>query len=374
VGGVDVLTQPDAGIRERELCLRHELGEAVREVAGRRLVDGGQAGRVACQARPLQRRRDELVVVVAGHHDDGLAGDRRPQAAQHGRDVRHDRGREPLAQLQQIAEEDDAVGGPERGGEPLERLRTPGDVRLHGGPEVQIGDDRGRHGPHLRRGPATLILDGPRVSVFCRHNRFTAECPICSKGTVLDSSRPAERRRPARRAGSAAKSKPVGGTGAFSGPNVAGEARHDEDGKLTVVRLEKVPGGVRLGEWHGSSLAPRAPVLPAGELVDLVSRSAEALQSRDASALAASLAGDADPSAGGDAGVSKGRSGDFKEELRIERLDDGRVRVARWVSRPAAGWELQDAPPMLPAKRYAEALGDAVRRGVLTPSAQARTS
>jgi hypothetical protein len=39
------------------------------------------------------------------------------------------------------------------------------------------------------------------------------------------------------------------------------------------------------------------------------------------------------------------------------------VRVARWILRPGAGWELQDAPPMLPAARFAEALSAARRAG-----------
>jgi hypothetical protein len=208
------------------------------------------------------------------------------------------------------------------------------------------------------------------VSLFCRHNRFTAECPICSKGTVLDPGRGGERRRPARRSATATR-RPAEGGAAFTGPHVAGAARHDRDGVLTVVRLERVPGGVRLAEWHGAKLAARAPVLPAEELVDLVVRSGEALQARDSGALTAALATEPDPAAPpGDAGVSRGRSGDFKEELRVERLEDGRLRVARWVLRPAVGWELQDAPPMLPAARYAEALADAARHGVLAPHAQ----
>ena len=37
-------------------------------------------------------------------------------------------------------------------------------------------------------------FDG-HVSLFCRHNRFVAECPICSKGTVLDPNRKPERAR-----------------------------------------------------------------------------------------------------------------------------------------------------------------------------------
>lgn len=211
------------------------------------------------------------------------------------------------------------------------------------------------------------------MSTFCRHNRFTVDCPICSKGTVLDSGGQRARRGPA-----APRKRSTGDRGAtpsFSGPHVAGPARRDEDDALVLIRLERVPGGVRLGEWRGSSLAPRAPVLPGEDLADLVARSSEALQARDAAKLVAALETAADPQAAGDAGVSRGRSGDFKEELRVESLDDGRLRVARWVLRPAVGWELQDAPPMLPAARYAEALADAARRGLIaTASAPASPS
>jgi hypothetical protein len=115
-------------------------------------------------------------------------------------------------------------------------------------------------------------------------------------------------------------------------------------------------------------------VLPADDLADLVARSADALQARDAAKLVAALATTANPEAAGDAGVSRGRSGDFKEELRVEALDDGQLRVARWVLRPVIGWELQDAPPMLPAARYAEALTDAARRGLIVTASAPATS
>jgi hypothetical protein len=211
------------------------------------------------------------------------------------------------------------------------------------------------------------------VSVFCRHNRFTADCPICSKGTVLDSARQTARRKPAgtprkRSSGARAAAR------AFSGPHVAGPARRDEDGALYLIRLERVPGGVRLGEWRGAALAPSAPVLPAEDLADLVARSGDALQARDAASLRAALEAPAGPDDAGHAGVSRGRSGDFKEELRVEALDDGQIRVARWVLRPNAGWELQDAPPMLPAARYAEALADAARKGLIASTNAAASS
>lgn len=212
------------------------------------------------------------------------------------------------------------------------------------------------------------------MSTFCRHNRFTADCPICSKGTVLEGGG----RRAPRKTGSSGepRKRSAGGKGAtpaFTGPHVAGPARRDEDAALYLIRLERVPGGVRLGEWRGSALSPSAPVLPAEDLADLVARSADALQARDAAKLVAALETAADPDAGGHAGISRGRSGDFKEELRVEALDDGQLRVARWVLRPVIGWELQDAPPMLPAARYAEALADAARRGLIAATSAPAT-
>lgn len=210
------------------------------------------------------------------------------------------------------------------------------------------------------------------MSTFCRHNRFTADCPICSKGTLLEGGG----RRAPRTTGSSGepRKRSKGATPAFTGPHVAGPARRDEDDALYLIRLERVPGGVRLGEWRGSALSPSAPVLPAEDLADLVARSADALQARDAAKLVAALETAADPNASGHAGISRGRSGDFKEELRVEALDDGQLRVARWVLRPVIGWELQDAPPMLPAARYAEALADAARRSLIAGASAQATS
>jgi hypothetical protein len=58
----------------------------------------------------------------------------------------------------------------------------------------------------------------------------------------------------------------------------------------------------------------------------------------------------------------------MKEELRLERLDEpGLVRVARWVFWPGGGvgWELQEAPVMLPEARFAAVLGDAAALGLI---------
>lgn len=214
------------------------------------------------------------------------------------------------------------------------------------------------------------------MSLFCRHNRFVADCPICSKGTVLDPARSTTRRSSRSGVGtkrSAARAEKP----AFSGPNVTSPAYEDAEGGRYVVGLERVPGGVRLAEWSlpagqaGSQPRRRAPALPPADLVELVKGGEEVLNAVDAEVLAAALQADPpgptegrDPASAGPA-VSRGRSGDFKEELRVEPLEDGNVRVGRWVLRPAQGWQLQEAPPMLPAKRYAEALGAAMKAGFL---------
>lgn len=211
-------------------------------------------------------------------------------------------------------------------------------------------------------------------SLFCRHNRFTADCPICSKGTVLDSARAAERPRRSgsgRSRGGAAKPATAR---SFSGPHVsAGPYERESEtpgGERYEVRLEKVPGGVRLAQWSRGSLERTAPELPAADLAALVAAALEKelLEPRDAERLGAAMA--APDGETGDYGASAGTAGDLREELRVERAGDGRVRVGRWLFWPGRGWELQEAPPMFPVARYAEALRQAAERGVLTAGAR----
>ena len=197
------------------------------------------------------------------------------------------------------------------------------------------------------------------TSLFCRHNRFTAECPICSKDTVL--SRPqAEPRRPARPRTAKPKKETV--SRSFTGPFVSSGPLADGH----EVRLEKVPGGLRLAVWRGGALAREAPVVPAEALRTMLSEAGERgiVSWDDWGRIEAALG--MPPSAGETAAASEGRSGDLKDELRVERLDDDRVRVARWLYWPGggAGWELQEAPPMLPAKRYVDVLTAAAEKGV----------
>jgi hypothetical protein len=179
------------------------------------------------------------------------------------------------------------------------------------------------------------------VPTFCRHNRFVADCPICSKGTVLDSARQETTRRastPSRRSrGSAAPAARASrGPYASVGPYDGAE-----------LRLERVPGGLRFAAWRGGQIERVAPVIEAGDLPALLAEAAEK------ELLEAPAPGAAETGA---LGASPGRTGELRDEFRVERLDDDRVRIARWIMRPNRGWELQEAPVMLPPARFAQAL------------------
>jgi len=215
-------------------------------------------------------------------------------------------------------------------------------------------------------GARAQALHSGWVSLFCRHNRFVAECPICSKGTVLDPNRKPERRpRPssrtrsqgAKRAASAAGTRVSRGPFAAAGPYEGGRE----------VRLEKVPGGLRLAAWHAGQLAKEAPVVALEDLPALLRSAAD--QGLVPAAELDGLRDDADGggAAAGGHGASPGRSGELRDELRVERLDGERLRIARWIMRPNRGWELQEAPVLLPADRFVGALGAAAERGVLAP-------
>jgi hypothetical protein len=152
----------------------------------------------------------------------------------------------------------------------------------------------------------------------------------------------------------------------FTGAYVTAGPYEDEQGERYDVRLERVPGGLRLAEWAAGALRKRAPVLRASDLKGLVEAARErgVLSGADADQLTTAVTAEHHGSA--PYGASKGRAGDMQEELRVEPLDNGRVRMARWIFRPGPReWELHDAPLMLPPKRYAEALEDAARAGLL---------
>jgi hypothetical protein len=221
------------------------------------------------------------------------------------------------------------------------------------------------------------------VPTFCRHNRFFAECPICSKGTVLDPSRSATRR-------PASSSRPSGGSRRRSTAPAPGVPRTSRGPFVAAgpydgaeVRLERVPGGLRMASWRGGQIERTAPVLDAADAQTLLVEAAtkgllgpppgtveaageDALAPPGEAALAPSPPGTVEAvTEVGAFGASPGRSGELSDELRVERIDERRIRVARWILRPNRGWELQEAPVMLPPARFTQALAAAARKGVL---------
>ena len=198
------------------------------------------------------------------------------------------------------------------------------------------------------------------MPTFCRHNRFFAECPICAKGTVLDPSRSATRRPPS-------SSRSSGGSRRRSTAPAAGVPRASRGPFVAAgpydgaeVRLERVPGGLRMASWRGGQIERAAPVLDAADAPALLAEAAT-------KELLPTPPGDDGEGRCevGAFGASPGRSGELRDELRVERVDEGRVRVARWILRPNRGWELQEAPVMLPPARFTQALAAAAGMGVL---------
>ena len=129
------------------------------------------------------------------------------------------------------------------------------------------------------------------------------------------------------------------------------------------IRLERVPGGLRMASWRGGQIERVAPELDAADVPALLAEAA----AQDLLALEPSAA----PSRRRErsraaTAPAPGRTGELRDELRVERLEDGKVRVARWIMRPNRGWELQEAPVMLPPKRFSQALAAAAAKECFT--------
>lgn len=211
----------------------------------------------------------------------------------------------------------------------------------------------------MAAGHERVSSNEPMNSLFCRHNRFTAECPICSKGTVLGQREAPERAKPSPgRTRSAPRKAASPATTRY--PHVS-IAPVEHEAHIYEVRLEQVPGGLRLGQWRGGELERKAPVLPASALRELFDEArGRGFVEFDLPDRAATAAVDAHA-------TSPGRAGDMQEELRLQQLGDGFVQIARWIFWPGAGvgWERQEAPVMLPGKRFEQLFSDAATKALI---------
>jgi hypothetical protein len=222
------------------------------------------------------------------------------------------------------------------------------------------------------------------VPTFCRHNRFFADCPICAKGTVLDPDRQA-RRRPRPQAARPGKAGRRGKAASASGAAQVSRGPYASVGPYdgAEVLLERVPGGLRMAAWREGRIERVAPVVAAQDLPallfeaaekDLLSAGAIAQPAAPEPARASVERRAPRASEPGAYGASPGHTGELRDELRVERLDGERIRVARWIARPGRGWELQEAPVMLPPQRFARALAEAAGKGVLAAGGETLAS
>ena len=307
MGCPDVVAEPQARVRQRDLGGCQQLRHAPREHARVGGVGALARQRAPMQARSLQRRRDEHVVVVAGADHDLAALGRGPDRGQHRRgQLQHLLGA-PLAQLEQVAEHHHAVGAGERAGQPLGGLGATGHVGVRDGAQVQIGDHGGGHGAHILTGRVAVLPPQPV------HRRLP---------DLLEGHRPRGRAR-VHAAAVARRQRAQGPAEAGAGvtrpergqPRVRGRRRRSG----TWSGWSGCPVGFGWPSGRVRTLRRRAPVLAAADLVRLAEASAQAVGAADGQALAAAAATEPGDPAPGPA-VSKGRTGDFKEELRVEAL------------------------------------------------------
>jgi hypothetical protein len=144
---VDVGAQPHARVGDVDTVAADPLGDA------RGRLRGAGAGtlleperRAALERAPLEPRGHERVVVVAGQqHDLGVRGQRGADALEHGARRVDGVDERTVAQLEDVAEQDEPVDVAERGLQRCTRLRKAQHVGLRPAGEVQVGEDERPH-------------------------------------------------------------------------------------------------------------------------------------------------------------------------------------------------------------------------------------
>ncbi len=176
MGGVDVRPQPEARVGDGEAGGRRGLAEARERRGGRRaglLLEAERRGRVRAAAR-LEPRRQERVVVVARDEDELPLGPERRAERGEDRDGRGERvAHRAVAELERVAEHDEAIRSAHGVAERRERARAAQGVAAARAPEVEVRDDEGPHYrvptrlmPSSCRGP-----EGSRAGAFPRRGR-----------------------------------------------------------------------------------------------------------------------------------------------------------------------------------------------------------
>ena len=146
---VDVVAQPDAGIGELDARGRGLLGEprGQRPGLGRRdpLLEAEEAGRLGLQTA-VDPARHQPVVVVAGDDQQLAVGpERAPEVGEHGRGDLGGVALRRLAQLERVAEDQQAVVARDLLEQRGAQLRAPQQVGAAAGAEVEVGDHERPH-------------------------------------------------------------------------------------------------------------------------------------------------------------------------------------------------------------------------------------
>jgi len=269
VSGVDVVADPVAGVRENQLG----LWKPRRELAERPALAGAHWALELAGGALLQQR----VVVVSRHEHHPLVAHDLAQLAEKGPGLRRAPVHRRLAQFEGV-----------RRAARLVRPRQPGhQLGAHQMAAQARRSRAARRGacPRSRglarrrswqRSAMWLVCEvGEHRSSYAAtpvHGRL----PICSKGTVLDSSKPAPRPRAPRPSGGSRRSGSSVASRVVTGPYASAGPMRTTPATATTSGSRRVPGGVRLRpSGLSGQIRRRAPVLATSGLSDLVAAVSE---------------------------------------------------------------------------------------------------
>ena len=370
MGRVDVVAQPEAGVGDRQLGVGHQRGDARRPGRPERVGTRCELERGPAAGEPERSQRTARRAGGRGCRARARPAcrpsPRRAPPAPGATTLEH-RGSRALAQLERVAEQH-------------ERGRLLGDARRAAAPAPAGRRAHRRRDAMPRCRSETIAV--ATVAIFGRRylRSLVAEGPILVGPRVhLLSPQPLHGRLP----------DLLEGHGA--GDGAAADARRKTS---SSARPRKRRAALRRRSQGPHARRPRTPrrgrrtlrfassACPAGLRLARVARPARCAAARrccrprtwpTSRRAPPSAPGARRGEAGRDAcrdggrprgwraGVSRGPHAATARRAARGGARRRPLRVARWIMRPGRGWELQDAPVMLPAARFAEALG--VSRG-----------
>ena len=148
VGGVDVLAQAEAGVRQRQLHVGHPRGDPARPRPPPAATGHSRLGRAVRARRGAGATSQGSASAwswLPGTSTTGRPASAAPELLEHRRATSSESASGRSRSSTDVAEQHDPVGAAERFDERLARLAIARDVRPAEGAEVKVGDDRGPH-------------------------------------------------------------------------------------------------------------------------------------------------------------------------------------------------------------------------------------